>query len=206
MGRGAAGGGGGACGADIKMLQHMMPSSPANSVSSDTAPGWAERAGLTGGVTAACTAASPLGREVIVGEPKGDREVPRFLRPVILLLTLSLLAIVGRSALKGREVGVVFGPSAVLAAGGVQLPEEVVDDIFDRADKDRDGVIAGEEIRHVSGRAFLFALLGWFIVYLLVGCFPALRSLLARLLACSAVACLLCSIILAYRYQVPGTC
>ena len=43
----------------------------------------------------------------------------------------------------------MFGP-AVQAAGGVQLPEEVVDDIFDRADKDRDGVIAGEEIRHVS--------------------------------------------------------
>ena len=45
----------------------------------------------------------------------------------------------------------MFGP-AVQAAGGVQLPEEVVNDIFDRADKDRDGVIAGEEIRHVSGR------------------------------------------------------
>lgn len=157
-GGGGGGGGGGCCGVEMEhqQQQHEVPASPTASVSSDTttttAPGWAERAGLTGGVTAACTATSPLGREsTIGGAAKGGREVPRFLRPVILLLTLSLLAIVGTSVVRGRGGGrgVVFGP-AVQAAGGVQLPEEVVDDIFDRADKDRDGVIAGEEIRHVS--------------------------------------------------------
>lgn len=161
VGRGVAGGGGvgggGCCGVEMEhQQQYEVPASPTASVSSDTttttAPGWAERAGLTGGVTAACTVTSPLGREsTIGGAAKGGREVPRFLRPVILLLTLSLLAIVGTSVVRGREGGrgVMFGP-AVQAAGGVQLPEEVVDDIFDRADKDRDGVIAGEEIRHVS--------------------------------------------------------
>lgn len=125
----------------------QLPPSPATSVSSDTAPGWAERAGLAGGVTAACTASSPMGKEATaINRLKGDRDVPRFLRPVVLLLTLSLMAIVG--ARVGRGIG-MYGP-AVHAAGGVQLPEAVVDDIFDRADKDHDGVIADKEIQYVS--------------------------------------------------------
>lgn len=86
----------------------------------------------------------------------GDaRDVPRFLRPVISMLTLSILAIVGVRIGRGGWQGLgmfglhdVFGP-AVHAAGGAQLPEAVVDDIFDRADKDHDGVIADEEIQHV---------------------------------------------------------
>ncbi|CBN76750.1 n/a [Ectocarpus siliculosus] len=99
----------------------------------------------------------------------GDREVPRFLRPVLVLLTLSLLAIGGAALLQearrrraaageGWAVGgggggvVLFGPAAY-AAGGVQLPESVVDDIFERADKDKNGVIGDEEIQYLVERA-----------------------------------------------------
>jgi len=117
---------------------------------------------------------SPLGNEVPMadgddGHPfqvgagaaktTGSREVPRFLRPVMVLLALSLLAIGGARIFRasrgsaGGEGGgrgmVLFGPAAY-AAGGVQLQEAVVDDIFERADKDNDGVIGDEEIKFVS--------------------------------------------------------
>lgn len=139
-----------------------VPISPATSSSSseNSGPGWAECAGLTGGVPAAyspfssCFAPKVDNGSVSVEETigctailsKGDRKVPRFLRPVIVLLTLSLLAIVGTRVERGMGM---FGP-AVHAAGGAQLPEAVVDEIFDRADKDNDGVIADEEIQYVS--------------------------------------------------------
>lgn len=117
------------------------------------------------------TAAAAL---AALAKNNGNREVPRFLRPVIVLLTLSLLAIGGarlfRASSSSNSSGsgiirisrgggaggagwgggvVLFGP-AVYAAGGVQLPEAVVDDIFERADKDHDGVIGDEEIQYVS--------------------------------------------------------
>lgn len=173
------------------------PLSPATSIASEggSAPGWAERAGLSGGVAVTATSRtaggrsrapskrrSRLGKECPVvydddlspparampppAKNSGDREVPRFLRPVIVLLTLSLLAIGGATLLQearrrraaageGWAVGsggggvVLFGPAA-FAAGGVQLPEAVVDDIFERADKDKNGVIGDEEIQYVS--------------------------------------------------------
>ena len=88
----------------------------------------------------------------------GSREVPRFLRPVMVLLALSLLAIGGTRLLQacsgegvwGGGGGMVLLGPAAYAAGGVQLPEAVVDDIFERADKDNDGVIGDEEIQFVS--------------------------------------------------------
>lgn len=155
--------------------QHVHPISPASSSASDNAPGWLERVGLAAGVPAGYShgsspslcerrRSSPLGKinpplscvtttEDVKdrGFSRADRDVPRFLRPVLVLLTLSLLAIVGNKV--GRGIG-MFGP-AVHAAGGVQLPEAVVDDIFDRADKDRDGLIADDEIKYVSSHRFL---------------------------------------------------
>lgn len=138
-------------------LQQEQPISPATSTASDNNPGWAERAGLTGGVPAAAAAAysaatvataSSAGAKLDSSSRgvQNDRDVPRFLRPVMLLLSMSLLALLGTTGV-GREVG-VFGP-AVHAAGGAALPEAVVDDIFDRADIDHDGVIADTEIQHV---------------------------------------------------------
>lgn len=172
----------------------LEPDSPTTSIASEAggAPGWAERVGLTSGVVvtagaAAATTAvrrrSPLGNELritadnndgnsntaaaaVLVKSNGNREVPRFLRPVMVLLTLSLLAIGGgrlfrtiSSSRSGGGISVnrgggggggpgLFGP-AVYAAGGVQLPEAIVDDIFERADKDHDGVIGDEEIQHV---------------------------------------------------------
>ena len=186
---------------DVGVLE---PASPTNSIASVASegggpPGWAERAGLCGGVAVVSTSRrsktktaamavrrgdrvgvvrkrSPLGNEfsiadddddddddgggglspVVVIKNDGSREVPRFLRPVMVLLALSLLAIGGTRLFHAsrREEGwsrgvLLLGPAAY-AAGGVQLPEAVVDDIFERADKDNDGVIGDEEIQFVS--------------------------------------------------------
>ena len=135
-------------------------------------------AGSTGRRAGFVRKRSPLGTEVPMADggdnddddsskknsATGSREVPRFLRPVMVLLALSLLAIGGARIFRagggggggGRAGGegggrglVLFGPAAY-AAGGVQLQEAVVDDIFERADKDNDGVIGDEEIQFVS--------------------------------------------------------
>ena len=118
------------------------PASPATSGTSDAVPSWAERVGLAGG---AAVTSTPL-VACCSARLKGDRDVPRFLRPVLLLLMLSVVAIVLTRV--GRGIG-DFGP-AVHAAGGVQVSEDVVDEIFERADKDKNGVIADEEIQYVS--------------------------------------------------------
>lgn len=156
-------------------------SSPATSTASET-PGWAERAGLTAGAGAGGrppdarrswwsevnNSNTDTGDVCSTGRKnyrfaRSGRDVPRFLRPVMLMLTMSILAMVG--TMIGREgwrgTGMfglhnVFGP-AVHAAGGAKLQEAVVDDIFDRADKDHDGVIADEEIQYVSVCIRLFS-------------------------------------------------
>lgn len=109
--------------------------------------------GLTGGVAASRQAAGipRLGDKSEGRSDWGARDSPRFLRPVLVLLMLSLLTIVG-TMVAGRGMG-IFGPP-VHAAGGAQLQEAVVDDIFDHADKDHDGFIADEEIKYVSHSLF----------------------------------------------------
>lgn len=114
-------------------------SSPATSTASDRQC-WVQRAGLASGVEE-----DPVG----LAKTSGRRQVPRFLRPVLVLLTVSLAAIA--CAKLGRGLGAILGPAAY-AAGGVKLQEAVVDDIFDRADRDKDGVIANEEIKQVRER------------------------------------------------------
>lgn len=143
----------------------LLSSSPATSTASE-APGWAERTGLAdlaAGGAVGVGGEDPTSSTTLTLDNKPnrtnnevvlrERDVPRFLRPVILLLTLSILAIVGTKIWRGGWEGLfglnVFGP-AVHAAGGAHVPEAVVDDIFDRADKDNDGVIADAEIQCVS--------------------------------------------------------
>lgn len=125
------------------------PASPATSSASDVVPCWAELTGLAGGVAATpsvCRSTSPSGHRAAVVRLKVERDVPCFLWPAFLLVMLSVFVIVGTRL--GRGVG-TFAP-VVHAVEGYRVPEAVVDGIFDRADKDNNGVIADEEIQYVS--------------------------------------------------------
>lgn len=125
------------------------PASPATSSASDVEPCWAERSSMVDGMAATssvCCSTDPSGHSSAVVRLKAERDAPRFLWPAFFLVMLSVFVIVGTRV--GRGVG-TFAP-VVYAAEGHQVPEAVVDGIFDRADKDNDGVIADEEIQYVS--------------------------------------------------------
>lgn len=125
------------------------PTSPATSSAFGVEPCWEERSGMADDMEATSSlrcSTSPSGHSSAVVRLKAERDAPRFLWPAFFLAMLSVFVIVGTRV--GRGVGTF--PPMVYAAEGHQVPEAVVDGIFDRADKDNNGVIADEEIQYVS--------------------------------------------------------